>query len=111
MTVLSLAGCQYYVAALGGTSRRPLALGCSASRTPTQSTAVLHRRGRISSGSPENRGALLSANLDELDRPRAIGPSSVGRQLETTSEVHCRGCVGPAFTLPGRDLLWIDCQL
>jgi len=51
MTVFTLAGFQYFGAALEGTPRRPLALGFSALCTPAQSTAVLPRRGRINSGS------------------------------------------------------------
>src|SRR5881628_2101343 len=40
---------------------------------PAQSTAVLHRRGRISSGSPENCGeALGSAEGCEVHNPRTV---------------------------------------
>src|SRR6266566_3187640 len=60
MTVFTLAGFQYYGAVLEGTPRRPLALGFSALCTPAQSTAVLHRRDGISSGSPKNCGEHLS---------------------------------------------------
>src|SRR3989442_11130232 len=70
MTVFTLAGFQYYGAALEGTPRRPPGLGISASCTPAQSTAVSHRRGRISSGSPQNCEAHLSAPWDNGRKPR-----------------------------------------
>src|SRR5207244_11879752 len=74
MTAVTLAEFQYYGAALEGTSRRPLALGCSASRTPAQSTAVLHRRGRISSGSQSAREPVLRIALNDWNKPRPTLP-------------------------------------
>src|SRR6266566_3083663 len=91
MTVFTLAGFQYFGAALEGTSRRPLALGCSASRTPAQSTGVLHRPGRTSSGSPENCGEHVPACGGTSRRALALGCSASRTPAQSTGVLHRRG--------------------
>src|SRR5437667_12085687 len=102
MTVFTSAGFQYYGAALEGTPRRPPALGISASCTPAQSTAVSHRRGRISSGSPENRGEYLCASWGNWRRPTAPVLSASFTPSESTAELSRRGRVNPASNLNGQ---------
>src|SRR2546427_12589466 len=99
MTVFTLAGFQYYGAALEGTPRRPPALGISASCTPTQSTAVSHRRGRISSGSPETREADLCTDWDNSSKPRPLLIAASCTQAQTSSEVHRPGWGSPGSHL------------
>src|SRR3989442_2969783 len=91
MSALSLAECQDHLSAHEGTARRPLALRFSASCTPAQSTVVLYRRGRISSGSPENCGEHLAAYIGNSRRQPALPLSASCTPAPSTIVLHLRG--------------------